>query len=95
MKQRRFGLRARLCAALMMLLVALPMFANAATETYAVVSGTQTLNLRAGASTSSQWLGAYPRVNRLRNHPRRDAARSNDDSGDGDARFRRTAAFPH
>ena len=61
MKQRRFGLRARLCAALMLLLVALPMCANAATETYAVVSGTQTLNLRAGASTSSQWLGAYPR----------------------------------
>jgi len=47
-----------LCAACLLGTV---LSAAALAETYAVVTGTQSLNLRAGASSSSQWLGAYPR----------------------------------
>lgn len=54
--------RARAAAALLTLLLALPSLGAARAETiYALVSGTQTLNLRQGPASSSQWLGTYPR----------------------------------
>ncbi len=61
MKHIRLSLRARLCAALLALVIVLPAAGAAMAETYAVVTGTNSLNLRAGASASSQWLGAYPK----------------------------------
>lgn len=61
MKHIRSSLRARLCAALLALLIVLPAAGAAIAETYAVVTGTNSLNLRADANASSQWLGAYPK----------------------------------
>ena len=52
---------ARLGAAFLALLLAVSLVGAAAAETYAVVFGTDTLNLRAGASSGSQWLGTYPK----------------------------------
>lgn len=50
----------RLGTALLLLALTLLVAGAAAAETYAVVYGTDSLNLRAGASSSTQWLGAYP-----------------------------------
>jgi uncharacterized protein YgiM (DUF1202 family) len=43
------------------LLLCLVLTGAAAAETYAVVSGTDSLNLRAEAASKSTWLGAYSR----------------------------------
>lgn len=60
MKKLTMPWRARAAAVLTAILIALPSFSAALAETYALVSGTQTLNLRQGPASSSQWLGAYP-----------------------------------
>lgn len=49
----------RLAAALLALILTLTLLGSALAETYAIVSGTKSLNLRSNASSSSQWLGAY------------------------------------
>lgn len=57
-RQHRFAKRG---TAPLALLLAVCIAGVALAESYAVVSGTDTLNLRAQASSSSTWLGAYPR----------------------------------
>ena len=61
MKKKVRTKRVRLLTALLALLVCLSLLGAAAAETYAVVTGTNSLNLRAGGSASTQWLGAYER----------------------------------
>ena len=52
----------RLCAlAAFLLCLLMAGCALAATDTYGVIYGTDTLNLRAQGSSSSQWLGSYTR----------------------------------
>ena len=51
-----------LCAlAAFLLCLLLAASAAAASDTYGVIYGTDTLNLRAQGSSSSQWLGSYTR----------------------------------
>lgn len=61
MKNGRHTIYTRLGAACVAILLGLTSFSAAIADTFAVVTGTSTLNLRAGASSSTQWLGAYPR----------------------------------
>lgn len=61
MKHQKASLGARVGVALLALFLSLSASGAALAATYALVSGTESLNLRAGASSSSQWLGAYPR----------------------------------
>ena len=55
------GKSARMGSAFLALLLAVSVAAGAVAESYAVVFGTNALNLRADASSSSQWLGSYPK----------------------------------
>lgn len=55
------GKLARFGAVILALLLTTSLAGAALAETYAVVFGTDTLNLRAGASSGSQWLGTYSR----------------------------------
>ena len=52
---------ARLWALALAFLMLITFTGAAAAETYALVTGTQSLNLRAEANSSSQWLGTYSR----------------------------------
>ena len=51
----------RMLAAVLVLVFGISGLGAALAETYAVVYGTKSLNLRADGSVSSQWLGAYSR----------------------------------
>ena len=59
MKNSHPRLTLRLRAAALAFFLAFTSMGAAVAETYAVVTGTKTLNLRANASSSSQWLGSY------------------------------------
>ena len=61
MNQRGKPFLTRALAALLTGLLALSGLGAALAETYAVIRGTDTLNLRTDASSSSQWLGTYNR----------------------------------
>jgi uncharacterized protein YgiM (DUF1202 family) len=61
MKNQRSHRVTRLLVSSLCLLLCLTLLGAAAAETYAVVSDTDSLNLRSDANSSSQWLGAYGR----------------------------------